>query len=382
MICVTKKVLITATVMSHIAQFYGVFSDCFRSKGFEIDSAANNDLPERPGKDVSYIENMFWLPFSRSPFSFKNYSACRELKKIIQNGNYDLVQCNTPICGVLTRLAARKERQKGLKVVYVAHGFHFYTGAPLLNWLLYYPIEKIASRWTDLILTINDEDFQRASKSFHCRVKKIHGVGVDGGIFHKVSQGEKALIRKKFGFSEDDAVISCVGEFNGNKNQSMAIDALAVLLEKIPSCRLVFVGEGQSFLQVQDYAKSKGVFESCRFVGYSNKVHEYLQASDLAISCSKREGLGLNLVEAMMVGLPVVATTNRGHDEVVAHEKTGFLVSINDFKSMASLCCCLLTDREKYKSFSDAALERGYQFSADAVRDEINEIVSKELGIA
>ena len=185
------KVLLTATVQSHICQFHRSLVEVLHANGCEIHVAAKDNLAEKNGLKLDFVERVFNVPFSRSPKSKDNLRAYKELKKIIDAGNYDVIHCNTPMGGIVTRLAARKARKQGAKVYYTAHGFHFYKGAPKKNWIVFYPIEKFFSRMTDKLITITKEDYELASRKFHCQVERIHGVGVDENRYHPVSIEEQ-----------------------------------------------------------------------------------------------------------------------------------------------------------------------------------------------
>lgn len=170
------KVLLVATVQSHICQFHRPLVAMLHEHGCEVHVAARNNLAEKNGLKLDFVEQVFDVPFQRSPFSPKNLGAYKQLKKIIDEGNYDVVHCNTPVGGVLGRLAARKARKRGTKVFYTAHGFHFYKGAPKKNWLIWYPVEKFMCRHTDKLITITQEDYDLASAKFPTQVERIHGV--------------------------------------------------------------------------------------------------------------------------------------------------------------------------------------------------------------
>ena len=154
-----KKVLFTATVTkTHINTFHLPYIKFFKEKGYETHVCSKNDFIGEeciiPNCDIHYD-----IQFERSPMNIKNIKAYMQLKKIINENEYEIIHCNTPVASILTRLAAIKARKKGTKVIYTAHGFHFFKGAPLLNWMLYYPAEKICSYFTDILITINKEDY-------------------------------------------------------------------------------------------------------------------------------------------------------------------------------------------------------------------------------
>ena len=200
-----KKVLFVATVTRHINAFHIPYLKWFKEQGYEVHVASNGD------EKIEYCDKHFNLPFERFPLKVNNIKTYKELKKIIDDNNSEIVHCHAPVGGVLARLAARKARKKGTRVIYTAHGFHFYKGAPLLNWIIYYPIEKFLSRYTDCLITINQEDYELAKKRFKKakQIEYVHGVGVDSEKFKKenLNKEQKEKLRKSLGIKEDDFVI-------------------------------------------------------------------------------------------------------------------------------------------------------------------------------
>ena len=219
------KVLYVATVASHICQFHLPYLEMFQKNGAEVHVAAKNNLAEKNGLALNYVDQYFDVPFSRSPADKSNISAYKQLKKIIFEGGYDLIVCNTPMGGILTRLAARKARKNGCKVVYIAHGFHFYKGAPFKNWLVFYPIERVFARMCDILITINKEDFILAKKHFKTTTQHIHGIGVKTEKYHPCTEPEKAELRTALNLNPCDFAILCTGELNQNKNQTPSASA-------------------------------------------------------------------------------------------------------------------------------------------------------------
>ena len=183
----TKKILLVATVQSHIAQFHRPLAEVLHAHGYEVHAAVRNNLAEKNGLQLDFVDKVFDVRFSRSPKSKDNITAYNQLKAIVDSGNYEVVHCNTPMGGMIARLATRAARKKGTKLFYTAHGFHFYDGAPKKNWMIFYPIEKFFSRMTDVLITITHEDYKVASEAFHCKVAYIHGVGVSGERYKPVN---------------------------------------------------------------------------------------------------------------------------------------------------------------------------------------------------
>ena len=258
------------------------------------------------------------------------------LKKIIDEGHYDIIHCNTPMGGIVTRLAAKRARKNGARVIYTAHGFHFYKGAPKKNWMIYYPIEKFFSRKTDTLITITEEDYRLAKKKFHCQVEHIHGVGVDEKRYYPVDEAEKKRLRREMGYGEDQKLILCVGELLPNKNQKMAIRVMKKIVEQYPDAMLLIAGNGPEKENLENEINACGVEKNVKLLGYCTHLQDYQHVVDILVSCSYREGLPLNIVEAMLSGTPVVASINRGHKELIRNGETGYLVSLGDSDAMAT----------------------------------------------
>jgi glycosyltransferase EpsD len=213
-----KKILFTSTVDSHILNFHIPYLKWFKEQDCEVHVASNGS------SDIPFVDVKYNIPFKRSPYKKENYMVYKQLKRIIADNDYKLIHCHTPMGSVLTRLATREARSKGTKVLYTAHGFHFYKGAPLKNWLLYYPIEKIAARWTDGLLTMNKEDYKLANK-FKLRkakaVYKVNGVGIDLQKFIPQTLEKKKELRKEYGYNDDDFILIYAAELNYNKHQDL-----------------------------------------------------------------------------------------------------------------------------------------------------------------
>lgn len=281
---------------------------------------------------------------------------------------------NTPMGGIVTRLAAKQVRKQGTKVYYTAHGFHFYKGAPKKNWIVFYPIEKYFSRMTDKLITITKEDYHLASQKFHCKVERIHGVGVDENRYHSVLQEEQMEIRKQFGFTDGQKIILCVGELLPNKNQQMIIHAMQKIVKKYPDAQLLLAGNGSEKENLENLIKSLRLTENIKMLGYVTNLQEYQKIADVSVSCSKREGLPLNIVEAMLSGTPVVASVNRGHRELIQNGKNGFLIDVNDCERMADKVLQILTDTQLYGEIQKNANVYAQAYTFRNVKRELSKV--------
>ncbi|WP_249711141.1 glycosyltransferase family 4 protein [Bacillus cereus] len=328
---VSKKVLFCATVDYHFEAFHLPYLKWFADQGWEVHVAANGDI------HLPYVTEKYNIPIQRSPLNIQNLHAYNKLKSIIHQNKYNIIHCHTPMGGVIARLATRKARREGTKVIYTAHGFHFCKGSPLINWLLYYPIERSLAIHTDCLITINQEDYNLAVK--HCfqakEIKLVHGVGVDIERFTPVTETEKKALKLKFDYNPQDFLMFYAAEFNKNKNQSFLIRVLAQLKNEIPQAKLLLAGEGSLMEECKKLATQLGLSNKVHFLGYRNDIASLLQMCDLAVASSYREGLPVNIMEAMACGLPVIATSNRGHRELIIHNKNGWTIERDDIKTMA-----------------------------------------------
>lgn len=326
-----KKVLFTATVDSHILHFHLPYLKMFKDEGYEVHVATNGQ------EEIPYCDKKHVVSFERSPFKLNNLKAIKNLKKIIEEENFDIIHCHTPMGSVVTRLAARKSRKNGTRVIYTAHGFHFYKGAPKINWLLFYPIEKWLSRYTDTLITINEEDYNLAKKKFHSRqIELVHGVGVDPEKFNfEMSDEEKNKLREEIGIAKDDFVMICVGELNENKNQIMQIEAMRELVKENKNIKLILVGEGEKREFLEQKIEEYSLQDNVKLLGYRTDIPQLLKISNLTLSTSKREGLPVNIIEALTVGIPVIVTNCRGNRDLVKDGVNGYVVGIDDVQEFA-----------------------------------------------
>lgn len=374
------KVLLTATVQSHICQFHKPLVEVLHSRGYEVHVAAKNNLAEKNGLKLDFVDKVYDIPFARSPKNKDNLCAFKELKKIIENENYEVIHCNTPMGGIVTRLAARKERKKGTKVYYTAHGFHFYKGAPKKNWIVFYPIEKFFSRITDKLITITQEDYQLANQKFHCRVERIHGVGVDENRYHDIPEREKVNLKTHLGFRKEEKLILCVGELLPNKNQQMIIRTMRTLVGECSNIRLLLAGNGPEKKRLEILVKESGLEDKVTMLGYVTNLQDYQNIADIVVTCSKREGLPLNVVEAMLSGTPVVATENRGHRELIRDDVNGFLIDVDDYDLLGKKILTLLENEEKYKKIRENAKDYVQLYTVSNVKKELMKVYGLKNG--
>jgi glycosyltransferase EpsD len=298
----------------------------FKERGWDVDVAAAGDI------HLPFTDNKYNIPIERSPFHRSNLTAYKQLKAIIKENRYNIIHCHTPLGGVLARLAARQARKHGTRVIYTAHGFHFFKGASIIHWLIYYPIEKQLSRYTDILITINKEDYQLAkTHGFKAKsIEQVHGVGVDTEKFQPIETNEKVKRRESFGYRADDFLIFYAAEFNRNKNQQLLLKVMHLLKGVVPRAKLLLAGEGELLEDCKALTEKLHINHMVDFIGFRSDLQEWMPMCDMAVASSLREGLPVNVMEAMACGLPVVAVANRGHRELVEENRTGWVVPCDD----------------------------------------------------
>lgn len=323
-----KKVLFTATVDSHILQFHLPFLKLFKEKGYEVHVATNGD------EEIPYCDVKHKVCFERSPFKLNNLKAIGQMKRICENEKFDIIHTHTPMGSVVTRLGAIKSRKKfKTRVIYTAHGLHFFKGAPLKNWLIFYPVEKFLSRFTDTLILINQEDYDLCKRKFKkCRdIQYVPGVGIDEEKFNfEITKKEKKELRESLGLKEKDFVMIYPAELSKRKRQIWLINSIEELLKKYKDIHLLLPGKDSLNGECQKLVESLGLEKQIHILGYRKDIPKLLKISDISVSAANQEGLPVNIMEAMYVGLPIVATDCRGNRDLVHDHINGYLINLND----------------------------------------------------
>lgn len=324
------KVLILASVASMIDQFnmsnicillsmdYEVHVACNFEKGNTCNQEKIDKLKNRLSElNVKYYQ----IDFTRSVFKiFEDIKAYKQVKKILKENNYKFVHCHSPIGGAIGRLVCRSTNTK---CIYTAHGFHFFKGAPLKNWMIFYPIEKWLSKYTDVLITINKEDYNRAKNKFKMKqLEYVPGVGIDTKKYH-LAEFDRNNYRRRLGYSDDDFVILSVGELNKNKNHEVVLKALSKLDN--PNIKYMIAGQGELEEYLLNIAMELKIDNNFQLLGFRNDIPELLNSSDLFILPSIREGLNVSLMEAMSADLAISCSKIRGNVDLIKDKQNGFI---------------------------------------------------------
>lgn len=322
-----EKILYVTTVVETINAFLIPHIEMLIEMGYEVDVATNVNVEiAEELKDLNV--DVYNVSFNRNPGSLDNVKAYKELQEVILAEEYSCVHTHTPIASAIARMVCRNN---DVKVIYTAHGFHFYEGAPLLNWLLYYPVEKYLSRHTDTLITINQEDYGRAKSYFQTDVVYIPGIGLDTT---EISTMEISKLKKRHDLKipADSFLLLSVGELNKNKNHALVIRALAKLND--PNIHYAICGKGPLKEELQHLSRQLAIEQQVHFLGTRKDVPEILLTSDLFVFPSYREGLSVAMMEAMASGLPIVASNIRGNSDLI-NEEGGYLIEPNDLSGFS-----------------------------------------------
>lgn len=371
------KILLTATVQSHIAQFHKPVIRMLQEMGHQVEVAARNNLHEKKNLTLTEPDQIHEVNFCRSPFSLQVFPAYRQLKKVIESGKYDIVHCNTPVAGILTRLACRKLRKQGrVKVLYEAHGLHFFKGGPKSGWLIWYPVEKLFSRLADMMVLINQMDYQLVKEKFHAKaVRRIPGIGVNLSQFQDIGHGE---VRQELSLEAGTPVILSVGELNENKNHKTVITALSMLENR--QAHYCIAGNGPLLQTLTEHAKSLGVADRVHFLGYRRDVPALMHQADVFVLPSRREGLGMAAIEAMSCGLPLVSSNRHGINDYSIEGVTGFKHDPEDSRGFAASIDKLLSDEALRKQLGENCKKKAQEFTLEESLAQMKDIYLEILG--
>lgn len=363
-----KKVLYVTTVSRTINAFLIPHINMLLDNGYEVHCACSIDKPvdkELQRRGVKIFE----VPFSRNPLGIGNIKAFIKLEELQRINDYDIVHVHTPIAAIYGRLL--KLNFPSLRVIYTEHGYHFLKGGSKLGWILYYPIEKIMAKFTDVTININKEDYEITKEKL--KPKKcylLNGVGLDLDKYKKLSSKEIQEKRKEFGLKDKDFVVLMVAEINKNKNHIQLINAMDILKDKYPNIKVLCIGDGTLKESLEKQIILRNLQDNIFMLGYRLDVNKLINISDIGILLSRREGLPRNIMEFMACGRKVIATDIRGCRDLICDETIGTLVNVDDYESTAKAI-------EKYYILND----KSFEVSEEIRKYDIESINSELLKI-
>ncbi len=369
-----KKIMMLATTDNMIWQFLLPHVRHLQENGNTVEVVCAktgfwfDELKEKHGLVVHEIN------FARNPIKPTNFKAYKKLKQLQREKKFDLIYCQQPVGGLMGRLLGKKFK---IPVIYTAHGFHFFKGCSFRRKLIYKTAEKWLSKYTDILITINEEDYQSALKMKAKQVFKINGIGIDENKF-KIEQFDKLAFKKELGLQEGDKVVLTVSELNENKNYITMLKTIKELVQKDNSIKFVSCGTGVWKDKIADFAKELGVEDNCLFLGYRKDIAKIMQISDIFFHASYREGLTLSVMEAMHFGLPCVVSNVRGNRDLIVDGKGGFVIEPEDDKMFAEKIEILLNHDEMHKSFGNFNMKESGRYLVSEVKKQL-ELIYNEV---
>ncbi|EQB88400.1 glycosyltransferase involved in cell wall biosynthesis [Clostridium punense] len=362
-----KKILYVTNTSRSVNTFFIPHMNALVDHGYKVDCACKIGhaiYKERVRDDIEFFD----VPFSRNPLSTDNVKAFKQLCELQRNNQYDVIHAHTPIVAAYVRLM--KLKFPNLKIMYTAHGYHFYEGASKVNWAIYYPIEKILAKYTDLLININDEDYN-ASKKFSCKkLAKINGVGIDLDKFKVLEEHEVLHVRASLGLSKEDFVVVMIAEHNKNKNQIQLLNAMEILKSKHENIKAVCIGDGELLEEIKGEVEKRAL-SNVKILGFRKDVNEIINASDVAILLSHREGLPKNLMEVMACKKPLIGTNVRGIRDLIEDGVNGKIVPLGDPVKTAEAIEYLYNNKQMLKAMGEESYNKIQKFTMDEILEEI-----------
>lgn len=358
-----KKILVLCTTDSMIWNFLIPHIYALQNHDFHVECACSKTGVYFNELEKQYKFIMHEIHFERSPYSLSNLKAYKELCVLVRDEQIDTIFCHEPVGGAMGRLVGRKF---GCKVIYIAHGFHFYKGAPIVNKIIYYNVEKVLSYFTDVLVTINQEDYC-ASKKFHAKsTKLINGIGIDTNKFKRM---ESNWLREQFHLKEDDFVALSVGELIPRKNHMIIIKAMKRMNN--PQLHYFIAGEGELKHQIEHFVNEYGLTNNVHLLGFRRNINEICNSCDLFVMPSVQEGLSVALMEAMGCGKAVLASKIRGNVDLIVHDKGGKLVPTFDVNQYAEQLDFFFSNKSLLKQYGDYNYYRVKNFDLKTVESQI-----------
>lgn len=361
-----KKIMMIATTDNMLWQFLIPHINYLQANGNTVECVcAKTGFWFDELKSRGYT--MHEIDFARSPFSLKNFKAYKQLVKLQKQNNYDLVYCQQPVGGLMGRLIGKKFK---IPVIYTAHGFHFIKGGNPVKNMLFKTVEKYLAKYTDCLITINEDDFNACQNWKAKQRYKISGIGFDITKYDN-SPFDKDEFKKKLGI-KDEFVVLTVAEFSKGKNYQTMLKAIAELKDE--NVKFLACGRGKEVQKIKDMIAKLGIQDKVELLGYRKDINKIMQVSNAFFLPSLREGLCLSIIEALNFGLPILTSKVRGCKDLVVNNKNGYLADAMDYKEYARLIKKLMRDKKVCERISKNNKLAAEQYSITNVIAQLENI--------
>jgi len=376
-----KKLLFISNIAGKKISNFSIAS-IYASKelGYKFHFAANlnkSTLKQIENDEKKYNIKIHHIDIKRNPFNIKNIKAYKQMLDLIEKEKFDVIYCNTPIGGILGRFCGKKARVP--KIIYTAHGFHFYKGAPFINKTVFKWAEMLMAHYTDVIITINKEDYQAAQK-FKLRNKGkvyyIPGVGINTEAY-RVEDVDKKILRNSLGLTENDIVLIAMVDLISRKNYRSSIKSIAKANNE--KLKFLICGEGPELCTLKNLVEKLNIQNQVYFLGFRSDIRNLLAISDIFLFTTYQEGLPRSLMEAMAAGLPCVVSKIRGNVDLIQNGEGGYLCKPDDIDGFAKAINILAKDRNLRESMGRINQEKIKKFDIQNVVKEMKKIYEREL---
>lgn len=372
-----KKILFAASTLSHIENFHIPYLEQFKKQGFIIHvmGKPNNK------SDILYTDEIIYIPFEKNMFSIKNFAMIFKIANLIRTNNYDIISIHTSLAAFFIRLGIMFSFKKTKLVINTVHGYLFDDKSSFPKKLVLLLAEKFTKCITDVVIVMNsfDYDIAKKHKLYKDSIYLINGMGINSSLFPHISNEVKISLRQEYNFSIDDFLLVYVAEFSKRKNQKFLLEAIHKLANNnLKNIKLLLLGDGILFEELKTYAQKLEISDKVIFTGYTKNTCKYYQMSDICVSSSRSEGLPFNIMEAMSVGLPIVASKVKGHTDLVAQNENGFLFEYNSINQFCNYIMTMYKDRELCYRLGNKSKEISRTYSLDAVLPKTVSIINKE----
>jgi glycosyltransferase involved in cell wall biosynthesis len=369
----TYKLLIVTTVPITIRSFLLPFVKHFKSLGWQVDGMAQG-LTTDP-ECVTACDRVWDIQWSRNVLDPRNLlSGVSRVKEVVAQENYDLVHVHTPIAAFVTRYALKNF--PNTKVIYTAHGFHFYRGGSPIKNAIFLGLEKLAGAWTDYLITINQED-ATAAKQYHFlpseHIYYTRGIGVDTNHYtsRQVTEAEVLQIRQELNLSDSDSLLLAIAEFTPRKRHRDLLNALAKLSQ--PQVHLALAGEGPLKAEMEQLATQLGIAQQVHFLGFRTDIPTLIQAAKAVLLVSQQEGLPRSIMEAMCLATPVIGSNIRGTKDLLADD-CGILVDLGDIEAIAQAMAQVVNNPQTSAAMAQKAQAKMEHYDIKQIIEQYTEI--------
>ena len=382
------KVLMLSNVASMIKQFNMDNIRILQDLGAEVEVACNFETGNPMTREAveqfkSHLESMqivfHQIGFSRSSIRLDMHAkSYKEVRSLLEREGYDFVHCHGPISSAILRVAAKKVKTP---VLYTAHGFQFVHGGPILDWLLFYPIEKWLSKATTILITINKHDYDLAMNHFHAKkCVYVPGVGIHTAQLRRNEQ-QRENKRKELHLGNNDVMLFSVGELSHRKNHSVIVKALMGVDRTVP-LKYIVAGQGALHDKLVNLILKNNLQNVVSLIGYRNDIPGLLSAADIFVFPSHREGLAIAGLEAMASGLPVVGANARGVSDYIVEGENGFVCNAKSPKDFKAAIEKLISDKELREEQGRNSVRMVQKFDKSIINKDMESIYSEMLSIS